>query len=55
LVQKGARLMRERIDHIIRNEIMCLRFSVRRHPGLIRLLIEIEDVLAGLKVIGGIR
>ena len=43
--------MRDRIDHIIRNEIMCLRYSVRRYPGLIRVLIEIEDVLSGLRVI----
>jgi hypothetical protein len=47
--------MRDIIDHIIRNRIMCLRYSIRRHPGLIRMLIEIEDVLAGLNVIGGMR
>jgi hypothetical protein len=45
--------MRNRIDHIIRNKIMCLRYLVRKYPGLIRMLIEIEVVLAGLKVIGG--
>lgn len=45
--------MRALIDHVARNRIMRLRYSSRKNPELIRVLIDIEEMLIDLKVIRG--